>query len=430
MIILLKFLAVFGLVFLNGFFVASEFAIVKMRGTRLSELADLGHLRASVAFKIVNSLDAYLSATQLGITISSLGLGWLGEPLISHQLEPFLMKVGIENESLISSISLIVGFSTITFLHIVFGELAPKSLAIQRTEGTTLWVSVPLRLFYWIFFPAIWLLNSAANGVLRMVGVHPASEAELSHSEAELLMILSESVKGGHISEKEKEISEKALRLADWKARQVMVPRNEVVYFSLSDPIDINLEKARSNNFARYLLCEEGIDTVIGMVHIRDILWMLHERGEADLKLAALEVVVVSEESSLEDVLMKLRDTHIHMAVVIDEKGALSGVVTLENVLEQLVGQIQDEFDNETPWCKKVEDGVYNVSGRAPLTAVQARFGIEFGDSHAVTVSGFLTETIGQFPQKGDVVNIQNWKAEVIDTKALKVKTCRFEKEK
>jgi magnesium and cobalt exporter, CNNM family len=428
MIILLKFIAVLGLVFFNGFFVASEFAIVKMRATRLSELADTGHIRASVAKKIVNNLDAYLSATQLGITISSLGLGWLGEPLISHQIAPFLEKAGITSETMITSISFVAGFSIITFLHIVFGELAPKSLAIQRTEGTTLWVSIPLRLFYWIFFPAIWVLNSAAIGVLRLVGVKPANEVELSHSEAELFMILSESVKGGHISEKEKEISEKALRLADWKARQVMVPRNEVVFFSLSDEIEQNLEKARANNFARYLLCEDAIDTVIGMVHIRDLLWMMHEQGEADLKSIALEVVVVSEESSLEDVLKKLRDTHIHMAVVTDEKGVLSGVVTLENVLEQLVGQIQDEFDNETPWCREIIEDVYDVSGRAPLTAVHARLGIKFGDLHAVTISGFLTEVIGRFPQKGDVVNVDNWRAEVTDTEALKVKTCRLTK--
>lgn len=425
--IFLKIVALFALVLLNGFFVASEFAIVKIRETRLVELAVGGNLRARVARNVVRQLDAYLSATQLGITIASLGLGWLGEPLVSSQLEPFLHRSGVESEAMVTSISFAVGFAIITFLHIVFGELAPKSLAIRRPEETTLWVAIPLRLFYWTFFPAIWVLNWVAIGTLRLIGITPAKEDELAHSEAELLMILSESARGGHISEQEKIISERALRFADLKARQIMIPRGEVIYFSLADSLEQSLTKAWRNNFARYPLCETDLDSVVGMIHIRDVLWMLQKKGEVDLESVAHEVVVVSEEESLEIVLQKFRSTHIHMALVADEVGVVSGLVTLEDVLEQLVGEIQDEFDRESPLIKKIGELAYEASGRIHLTVLEAKLGIEFGDDDVVTLSGYVTERLGRFPGVGDSIDVGDWRVVVTRAEALKVRTLRLE---
>jgi len=428
MIIALKLLALFGLVFLNGFFVASEFAIVKVRETRLAELSEQGLIRARVAKGVAGSLDAYLSACQLGITIASLGLGWMGEPLVSQQLEPILLKIGIHDHAIVTSISFAIGFLVITFLHIVFGELAPKSLAIRRTEGTTLWVAVPLRLFYWTFFPAIWLLNQAAFLVLRLIGVSPASDEELAHSDTELMMILSESARGGHISEREKIISERALRFADLKARQIMAPRAEIVYFSLQDPVEQSLAKARRNGFARYPLCETGLDKVVGIVHVRDALWSVLAKGKADLALMAREAPIVSEEDNLEKLLELFRETHIHMALVADEIGVVSGLVTLEDVLEQLVGAIQDEFDSESPWIKALDGGAFEVLGRAPLTSLRRRLGIEFDDRDVITISGYLTDLLGRFPNSGDKVEAHGWTFTVTRTDALKVGACVVEK--
>jgi CBS domain containing-hemolysin-like protein len=428
MIIAIKICAVLALVLINGFFVASEFAIVKIRETRLMELAEAGNIRARVGRVLVRNLDAYLSATQLGITMASLGLGWMGEPLVSEQLRPLFRFAGVHGSATVSSISIVTGFIIITFLHIVFGELAPKSLAIRRTEGTALWVSMPLRLFFWIFWPAIWLLNAAALGSLKLMGIAPASREELAHSDAELMMILSESEAGGQISEQERKISVRALRLADMKARQVMVPRNEIVYFSLAQGLESSLAKARRNNFARYPLCETDLDKAIGMVHIRDVLWMLREPGEPDLKAVAHEALLVSEEESLEKVLQRFRDTHIHLALVVDEVGAVSGLVTLEDVLEQLVGAIQDEFDTESPWLKKTGPGAYEAAGRAPLALLRSKFGVGIEDTDVVTLSGLITDRLGRFPREGDVVRIEDWKVTVTRTEALKVKTCLLER--
>jgi CBS domain containing-hemolysin-like protein len=401
--------------------VASEFAIVKIRETRLIELAKQGKLRARVARNIVKSLDAYLSACQLGITIASLGLGWLGEPMVAEQLEPLLHHLNIKNPAVVTSISVITGFSIITFLHIVLGELAPKTLAIRRAEGTALWTAIPLQLFFWTFLPIIWALNHAANATLKVFGIAPAHENELAHTEGELIMILSEAARGGHISEREKRISERALRLADLKVRQIMIARGEIAYFSLADPLDRNLAKARRGNFARYPICETDLDKVMGMVHIRDVFWMLREKGEVELKDLVREILVVSEEESLEIMLERFQTAHIHLALVVDEMGTVSGMVTLEDVLEQLVGAIQDEFDSETPWIKQSGPDSYEVAGRAPLAKLRRRIAIELDDQDAITLSGYFTERLGRFPRVGDQLQAGEWTVSVIKTDGLKV---------
>ena len=428
MSIALTFIAVFGLVLLNGFFVASEFAIVKIRESRLRELAAGGSLRARVALRLVNNVNSYLSATQLGITISSLGLGWLGEPVVSASIEPLLRLAGVKSGAAVSSISVAVGFALITFLVIVFGELAPKSLAISRPEGATLLVAVPLRLFHWVFFPVIWLLNGAAIGVLRLLGFRPVAAGELAHTEAELRIILSESARGGHISEREKRISARALRLSELQVRQVMVPRNEVVYFSLSDSLETNLAKARRDNYARYPLCETDLDTAIGVIHIRDLLWVCGREPGPDLRPLARELILFPERENLETVLQRFRDQQIHLALVVDEMGAVSGLVTLENVLEQLVGEIQDEFDREPPWIHKLDDRAYEAAGRTPLTVLRERLDLDLVETSVVTLSGFITERLGRFPKEGDAIAVPGWTITVTKTAALKVITCRLER--
>lgn len=428
MIVLLKLLGFLFLILLNGLFVASEIAIVRIRETRLKELADAGNLRARAARSLVQNLDGYISAIQLAITMINLALGWLGEPLVSAQIKPVLHALGIESAAVVKSVSVALGFSIITFFVIVFGELTPKSLAIRRTEGVTLWVALPLRVFYWTFFPAIWLLNRTAAGVLRLLRIEPADESDLAHSENELLMILGQSARGGLISEQEQKISERALVFTSYPAKKIMTPRNEIVYFSLLDPLSANLDKARRNNYARYPLCETDLDSVIGMVHIRDALWMLREGRGEDLRAVARELLIVSEEERLERLLKRFRDAHIHLALVADETGAVSGLVTLEDVIEQLVGPIQDEFDRETPLLRKIGEGVYETPGRAPLAHLRQRLLIEFGNEEAATVSGFFTERLGRFPAQGDVLEVPGWKLTAVALDGIKVKTCRIEK--
>ena len=428
MIVILKILAVVALVLANAFFVASEFAIVKIRETRLLELAEAGSLRARLGLTLVRNLDAYLSATQLGITIVSLALGWLGEPLVAEQIEPLLVRLGVESEAAARSVSIAVGFSLITFATIVFGELAPKSLAIFRAEGTTLWIAAPLRLFHFTFYPVIWLLNSAANLALRLVGIEPAREEELAHSEAELRMILSESARGGHISEREKRISARALRLAELTVRQVMVPRNEIVFFSLAVPIEDNLAKARRDNYARYPLCETDLDSAFAIVHLRDVLWAQGCNAVPDLRGLSRELILFSETDNLETVLQRFRDSHIHLALVVDEHGVVSGLVTLENVIEQLVGEIQDEFDREAPWLRKLDEKTYEVQGRTPLTVLRERLELDVDGAIAVTLSGFITGRLGRFPRSGDVVPLPGWTLTVTRVEGMTAASCRLER--
>jgi CBS domain containing-hemolysin-like protein len=428
MIILLKIAAVVALVLANAFFVASEFAIVKIRETRLLELAEGGSLRARIGLTLVHNLNASLSATQLGITIVSLALGWLGEPLVAEQLEPVLRFLGVHNEAAVRSVSVVVGFTLISFVVIVFGEQAPKSLGIIRAEGTTLMIAAPLRLFHFAFYPVIWLLNMSSNLALRLVGISAAGEDAVAHSESELRMILSESARGGHISEREKRISERALRLSELTARQVMVPRNEVVYFSLAEPLAASLAKARRDNYARYPLCETDLDSAFGIVHLRDLLWLCGREPGPDLRALARELILFSEDDNLEVVMQRFRDSHIHLGLVVDEMGVVSGLVTLENVLEQLVGEIQDEFDREPPWVKKLDDGGYEVQGRTPLTVLRERLELEISDEDAVTLSGFVTGQLGRFPREGDRVELTDWVIAVTKVEGLKATSCRVER--
>jgi CBS domain containing-hemolysin-like protein len=428
MIVLAKSLAIIGLVLINGFFVAAEFAIVKVRATRLTELAERGKVRARIARGILGDLDAYLSACQLGVTMASLALGWLGEPLVADQLRPLLLHLRIENPAVVSTVSILAGFILITFLHIIFGEQAPKIIAIRRVESAALWVAVPLRLFYYTFLPAIWLLNQGATLTLAVLGIQAASDHELAHTESELRLILSEAARGGHISEHEQRISERALRLADLQVRQVMVPRGEVVYFSLADPLETNLAKARRHSFTRYPLCETDLDRPMGMIHIRDVLWVLREREAVDLRALAHELLLVSENESVEAMLERFRDSHIHLAVVVDEAGTVSGVVTLEDVLEQLVGAIHDESDREQPWIKPAGPDRYEIAGRAPLTMLTRRLGIEFDAHDIITLSGYVTAELGRFPRPGDRVVVGPWSVTVVRVDALKIAAAMIER--
>lgn len=404
--------AVVALVLLNGFFVAAEFAVVKIRDTQLVRLAEEGHRRARVARRIVGNLDAALSATQLGITLASLGLGWIGEPVFATLLEPVLSALQIRSEQMRHSIAFAVGFSLITFLHIVAGELAPKSLAIRKALPTTLWVALPLDWFYRVSYPAIWLLNHAADWLLRRLGIEPVSEAELAHSEEELRLLLVGPARPGGEAGWGRRLVLNAFDLHHRVAREVMRPRREIVALDLADPLERCLETAEKTRYSRFPLCEHGdLDRALGVVHIKDLFALRgRARTAADLLPAARKLLYVSENARLDRLLQLFLERRLHLALVVDEYGSTVGLVTLENVLEELVGQIQDEFDQEPPLCVRTGPDSWELDGQFPLHELAELVGQPVQAEDLATTSGLVTHRLGGFPRPGDCVELGDFR--------------------
>jgi CBS domain containing-hemolysin-like protein len=400
------------LVALNGFFVAAEFAIVKVRPTQIEPHARNGTVRGRVAQHLVHHLDAYLSATQLGITLASLALGWIGEPAFAWIVRPVVGLVPGATENLLHSASLTVAFLTITVLHIVLGELAPKSLAIRKAELTTLWVAIPLYSFYKVTFPIIWVLNHTANGLLKLVGIEPVGEAQLTHSEDELRLLLS-SEYAGKLSSQKRELLDNVFELSHRVARQIMVPRADVTYLALSHGFEENLKTARESEYTRFPLCTEHLDEVIGLVHIKDV--FRAEPAPKTLEEVKREITFVPETMPLDALLRRMRQERLHMAAVVDEYGGISGIVTMEDVIEEIVGQIQDEFDEEIPDVMPVGDGVYRVSGTTLVMDLEEALELELSDRDEDTVAGLVLSELGRSPRVGDKVVVGTAEFEVLE---------------
>ena len=421
-----KVAAVVSLVLLNGFFVAAEFAIVKVRSTQIEPLAKSGLRRARVAQNLITHLDAYLSATQLGITMTSLGLGWVGEPFVANLIEPVLAYAGISEPTVIATVSFGAGFGIITFLHIVFGELAPKSLAIQRAQKTTLGVALPLHWFFIVFRPFIWALNGTANYFLRLGGIQPAGESELAHSEEELRILLS---KGKVLTTTGRTISLNAIELRNRTVREVMVPRTNVVFLSTEKSLEENIAIAEESQFTRYPLRERDLDNVVGMIHMKDLFKLKGSSGSGTRLLEIKrEILYVPETTPLEKILNLFLTKRILMAVAVDEYGGTAGLVTLENVLEELVGEIRDEFDVEPILVQKVSDNEFLVDGTLPLHDFARMFDVEPESRDVVTLSGYVIQLADRVPEKGASVRIGQWVATVEATERKKVKTVRLKK--
>src|SRR5207302_5374495 len=356
-----KLAVIAALVALNGFFVACEFAIVKVRASQLEALVEEGNLRASFAKYVRGHLDAYLSATQLGITLASLALGWIGEQFLAQMLQPFFALLHIYSHAFVTSVSVALAFVGITFLHIVFGELGPKYTAIANPLSVALRIVRPLGAFYLFFRPAIWLLHKSSNlllqGLLRM---RPASGAELAHSEEELRLILEQSEKSHEVSTLGRDLLINALDLRDRVVRDIMTPRGEVVYLVLEDSFETNVKKAIESRHTRFPICRENLDNTIGLIHIKELVPMMRD-PHPDLMRIKRELIPVPEMMSLEKLLNLFLGKHAHVAVVVDEFGGTVGMVTLENVLEELVGDIQDEFDSEKEEFRKINENEFTV---------------------------------------------------------------------
>lgn len=410
------------LVALNGFFVAAEFALVKVRPTQLEPYAE-GHRRARLARHMLRHLDAYLSASQLGITLASLGLGWIGEPAFAWIVRPLVELVtGGGNAQLVHSASVTVSFLVITILHIVLGEQAPKTIAIRKAEGTSLLIALPLYAFYKVTYPAIWLLNRAANGLLKLIGIAPASEGEIAHDEGELRLLLA-SGPASQLSTHKRELLDNVFELSHRVARQVMLPRQDVVYLSTTRPLQENLKIARRTGHTRFPLCEGDLDHVIGLIHIKDL--FRRERPLTSLKEAARDIAFVPETLELDRLLKRMRSERFHLAAVIDEYGGVSGIVTLENVIEEIVGSIQDEFDVENPELLKRGEGVYEVSGGMLVEDLEEALGVELSERDEDTIGGVVLSELGRNPAEGDLVELGPVTIEVLEVQHNRINTVR-----
>ena len=408
-IILLKILAVLALVALNGFFVAAEFALVKIRDTQLAPLIARGSRRARMARHVAQNLDRYLSAAQLGITLASLGLGWVGEPVFKTLLAPVMDWAGITSEDARKTIAVVVGFTAITFLHITAGEQAPKWMAIQNPLPTSLWVAHPLAWFCRIAYPFIWVLNQSSLWMLHRAGIEPGGEGAAIHSDEELRLLLAAGQKDS-AKAPGRDIVLNALDLRRRVARDVMRPRQEIAILSTTASMAECLDVAEKTRFSRFPLCEGGdVDKSLGVVHFKDLYAMrLKARSGADLRLVARKIVYVPETARLESLLHKFLDRKLHLAIVVDEYGGTVGLLTLENIIEELVGQIQDEFDQEKPLFAKIGEQTWEVQGTLPVRDLEELAGEPLGEEGVTTASGWVTRRLGGFPKAGDVIALSN----------------------
>ena len=424
--VVLKLLAVVALVLLNGFFVAAEFAIVKVRATQLASQANQGDRRAKRAQHVTKHLDAYLSATQLGITLASLGLGWIGEPAVASLLVGPLRAMGVASETVLHAIAFTVAFGIITLLHIVVGELAPKSLAIQRAERTTLRTAGPLHAFYVVFKPAIVLLNGLANWLLRLFGIQPASEHEKAHTEEELRMLLAESSTKKTLNRQRADILLRVFSLKNLEARNVMTPRPRIEWLDTQRPFDENLRKAEESGYTRFPLAEGDLDRVVGMVHYRDLIRLRQSNApQKDLSSVRRPVTVVPTTKPLEDLMTELLGRGLHMAIVIDEHGSTAGIVTLEDIFEEIFGEIRDEFDapeGELPY-RVVSEGHFILEGHMPLHQAAALLRVDLSSPDVTTVSGYVVDQLGRLPAKGERFRMGPYEARVRDIERRRIQS-------
>jgi len=427
-VLIAKLAVIAVLVALNGFFVACEFAIVKVRASQLDTLAEEGNMGARFAKYVRGHLDAYLSATQLGITLASLALGWIGEQFLVNILEPFFALANIHSHAFATSVSVALAFIGITFLHIVFGELGPKYTAIANPLSVVLRLIRPLGAFYILFKPAIWLLHKSSNFLLQTVlRRQPVPSTELAHSEEELRLILEQSEKSQEVSPLGRSLLMNVLDLRDRVVRDIMTPRGEIVFLDLEDEFEANIRKAIESKHTRFLLCRENLDNTVGLIHIKELLPMMRD-PHPDLLKIKRDLIPVPEMMPLEKLLKLFLTRHAHLALVVDEFGGTVGMVTLENVLEELVGDIQDEFDFEKEEFRKISVNEFSVDGALGLYELNDLAKLELGSADVSTIGGYVTHLLGHLPKQGEQVKIDNYLVTVSQTDGRRINQLHFKK--
>lgn len=427
-VIFVKLLGVLFIVAVNGFFVVAEFSIVKIRSSQLDALIEKGDRRAVIARHVTEHLDSYLSATQLGVTMASLALGWVGEPYVAQLIEPFFALVHVNSPTVVNTIAVMLGFAAITFLHITLGELGPKYLAINDPVGVSLRVVRPLRLFYAIFRPIIWALNRSSNYILRdLFRMKPVGGVDLAHSEEELRHILTESQEAEEVTPMGREILMNALDLRRRVVRDIMTPRGQVIFLNTEDTFEENLKTAQVSRHTRFPLCEGHLDHTIGLVHIKDLLSMTREPHPTLLAIKR-DLLPVPEMMALEKLLDFFLKKHAHLALVVDEYGGTVGIVSLDNVLAELVGDIQDEFDVDDQEYKKISDEEFIVEGALGLYEVNDLIGLELESADVSTIGGYVTHLLGHLPRPGEQVRIDGYLVVVTKADGRRVDQLHFKK--
>ena len=422
-------LAVF-LLFLNGFFVAAEFALVKVRPSQLAVLVAEGRRFAKTTQWLSDNLDAALGACQLGITIASLGLGWVGEPAVARLLEPLFVAIGVESEAVVHGVSFAIAFSAITSLHLVVGELAPKALAIRRAEATALACALPLRWFYLTFYPVLAVLNGAALGLIRLLGVDSGGGHHPEHSEAELRALLAGAQVSGELTRSEHELLHAVFEFDDLICRQIMLPRGDVEFISLGAPYEEWMKMVRRTKHTRYPICEDSLDKTVGIIHIKDLLSL--EKPDSEILAKVMRPPhSVPETMHISKLLHYFQAVRQHFALVVDEFGTVTGIVTLENVLEQIVGRVEDEFDEESPEIVPAGSNAFLINGRVLLETVERTLDIKLASDEcdADTLSGLLVERLGRIVHPGDIVEFDDVRAEVVEVKGARARQVRLTRE-
>ena len=389
------------LVLTNGLFVAAEFAFVKIRTTRLEVLAREGNKVAQAALFGRENLDAYLSVCQLGITLSSLGLGWLGEPAVASLLRPLFETLGLNHPTLMQTLSVVIGFSLITFAHVVFGELAPKTISIRAAEKTVLLLAYPMRFFYFLFLPGVKILNSAANLTIRLVGAANLYSSE-AHSTDELKILIAESKAGGQLDEDEERFLNNIFNLDRRYARDIMVHRTRVNSLATSDTVSQAVDLVRENGHTRFPLYENDKDNIVGFLHAKDLLSQPPDKILAEFARPALNIY---DHLPIDDVLERMRHENQQFGLVWDEYGSWQGLITMEDVIEAIVGSLQDEFDHEDPKITLESDGSFTVDSTVSPDELKSHLSLDLGpdaEEHYRTLAALLVEKFGELPHEGD----------------------------
>ncbi len=404
------------LVLINGFFVAAEFALVKIREGRIDEMVKERRPFAMTASWLVERLDASLSACQLGITMASLGLGWIAEPAVAHLLRPIILSVGITSEMLIHGIAFTIAFTTITAFHLVLGEQAPKIAALRRPETAVLWCALPLKIFYYLSYPFMAALNATTAFLLKKVGIEGASEHEIPHSEEEIRALLMQAHFAGELSRSEHRLLNAVFEFDELICRLVMLPRADVVYLDINDSISKVIDVFHETKHTRYPVCDGSLDKILGVVHFKDLIGIAADT-DFDLNSVIRPPQYVPETMPVRRLLLQFQSTRQHLAFLVDEYGTVPGIVTLENILEAIIGPVEDEFDDEQPEIVKEGPKEYIISGNTTIDLIKQRFELKLEAHDVDTIAGFMMERTDKMLAPGDRVELPGAIAEVLEVK-------------
>jgi CBS domain containing-hemolysin-like protein len=415
------------LVVLNGFFVGAEFALVKVRASQLDLKAQKGSGRAKLAKNLLNKLDAYLSATQLGITLASLALGWVGEEVFAHIVSALFLKLGASPDGwAVHSVSIPMAFAFLTFLHITLGEQIPKMIGIKYAMQTTLLIAYPMRIFYFICAPFIWLLHKTSNTVLRLIGVKKAGDEDV-HSEEELRLILTESEEGGAIKPSENELIQNVFDFDDRIVKQIMVPQMRISAIDVEEGRDQVSKLVIDEGFSRLPVYLGDVDNIIGIVHSKDLLKALIENRYRSIKDIMRPAHFVPESMKINELLRDFQKHHIQMAIVTNEFGATAGLITMEDIIEELVGEIQDEHDEEKPNVEKKSDSEFIVNAQAAIADVNEVLPIAIPQNpHYETVSGYVNYVFGRIPATNDIKRVDGYEVIILKRNRQSVESIKL----